>query len=146
MGKTLEVFETTSGTRVKKVEASDGRVMRFADGKPIKPRSYGAYKSHKPDTEHFKRGNIQDIDSVDELGNEYKYSSTDNTYGYEVGTDERSESTARNQWVGFLMSEETPDDEMEAAKQYNNMLSDLNGENDPEKQEAIKESYNIGGS
>lgn len=146
MSKTLEKFETTGGTTVKKIEASDGRVMRFADGKPIKSNSYGAYKSHTPESEWAKRENLQHIDNVKELGNEYQYSTTANIANYDRGSDKRLEAADRNRWIGFRTSDKTPDDDLEAAKQYAQMKQELKDIDNPERQREIKEKYNVGGS
>lgn len=146
MSITLEKFQTTKGTTVKKVEAKDGRVMRFADGKPIKSDSYGAYKSHTPATEKLIRGNLKDIDSIEQLGNEYEYKTTVDTSNYPKGSDGRVEAANRNRWIGFKTSDNTPDDPLEAAKEYEKMKQELKDIDDPERQQEIKEKYNIGGS
>lgn len=46
MADTLEQFETTDGQTVKKVQAKDGRIMRFADGTPINAKQYAGKARH----------------------------------------------------------------------------------------------------
>jgi len=146
MARTLDVFETSAGTKVKKVEASDGRVMRFADGTPIDSRQYGSYKSHKTDTEKFQRGNLGEVETVSELGFPYDQSGTTNTEAFPKGSDGRERSRQRNAWLGFYQTEDTPDDKMEAARQYSQMVSELKDANTEDEEDEIRQQYNIGGS
>lgn len=152
MSKVLEVFETTRGVKVKKVEASDGRIMRFASepgqsgATPISPASYGAYKSHTPDNEKFDRGNLKDVETTEGLGFPYNSRTFKNIESEEKGTEARKRIQQNNQWIGFLSHENTPDDPMEAAELYQEMVGRLKDVDDPDRQEEIKRDYNIGGS
>lgn len=147
MAETLEVFETTAGTRVKKVRNKNGDIQRFADGTPISDSSYGAYKSHRPATEVFKRGNRQDIDSVEGLGHPFDADTTmGNVNAFKQGSDEYRQAVEINRWIGFRDTDSTPDDPYEAAKEYEQMVDDLEGVEDSDEQRRIKQRYNIGDS
>lgn len=146
MAKTLDVFQTTTGTKVKKVEASDGRIMRFADGTPITSQSYGAYKSHTPASEKFSRGNLENIEDTENLGFPFDSRTFRTVEAEKPGTEARKKIQRNNQWVGFLASKDTPDDPFEAAEQYQEMVSRLTGIENEDKRREIKEDYNIGGS
>ena len=45
MSKLLEAYQTTKGTVFKKVEAKDGRIMRFKDGTPVGKQSFEGGKA-----------------------------------------------------------------------------------------------------
>lgn len=147
MALTIEVFQSTTGKNIKKVEANDGRVMRFADGKPISSSSYAAYKSHTVTSERFQRDNLQEIQNTDQLGSPFD-SRTMIERGNlgEPGTDEYIQNVRNNQWVGFYASEDTPDDPFKAAEEYEKMVSELTDVKSEQRRQEIKESYNIGGS
>lgn len=146
MSKTLDVFETTTGKTVKKVEASDGRIMRFADGKPINPSEYGAYKSHTPSVEKFQREHLDTIESTDDLGFPFNSRTFRNIEALPGGSAKRKEVQKNNQWVGFLSAEGTPDDPFKAAEEYTKMVAELENAKSEEKRQDIKRDYNIGGS
>lgn len=152
MSNVLDVFQTTAGTTVKKVEAKDGRIMHFADGDPINQQSFASYKSHTPANEFFDRGNLQDIESTDELGEPFNSRSTvpRDKIG-KPGTEEYRKNVINNQWIGFLASDKTPDDPMEASDQFQEMVSELDNvdpeaDNSEQQRMDIKDQYNIGGS
>lgn len=146
MSKTIDVFETTAGVTVKKVEDKNGVIRRFADGTPITPSSYGAYKSHEPASERFQRGNLQDIEDTDSLGFPFDSRTFKDIGQYDQGSTARRRIQKNNQWVGFLASEETPDDPFKAAEDYEKMVSELTGVENADRRREIKERYNIGGS
>lgn len=150
MSETLEVFTTTAGKRVKKIRTESGAIQRYAEGVSgsIDASTYGAYKSHKPDTERFKRGNkTEDINSVDDLGHPYDATIYQgDVKELEWGSDEREKAREINRWVGFKESEDTPDDAWEAAQEYMDMVDELEGVEDEEEQREIKRQYNVGGS
>jgi len=148
MSKTLEVFETTAGVTVKKIEDSKGRIQRFASNRQeaISASSYGAYKSHTPANEKFDRGHLQEVETTDQLGFPYNSRTFKNIDSEDKGSEERKRIQNNNQWLGFLSHENTPEDPMKAAEEYQEMVDRLKGVDDPQRQEEIKEDYNIGGS
>lgn len=71
MADTLIQFTTTAGQLVKKVEAKDGRLMRFVDGTPITVKQYAGYARHaaedlqtprrdEPASSPFRREDVDD--------------------------------------------------------------------------------------
>lgn len=151
MSKVLESFETTAGKTYKKIEDSLGRTQYRAEGEQgaISQNKFAAAKSHTPEKEIVSRGNqggLENLESLDQLGGEYTAELTRNVNQYERGSDARKKAADVNRWLGFKHSNETPDDEIEAAKQYAEMKDRLEDATTPEEEQDIKRDYNIGGS
>ena len=149
--KVLDSFVTTSGKEYRKIEDSLGRTQYRADGESgaISQQQFAAAKSHTPEKEIIKRdnlGGLDNLESLDQLGGEYTAELTRNVDAYERGSAERQRAADVNRWLGFKHSPETPDDEIEAAKQYAEMKERLADATTPEEEQEIKRDYNIGGS
>lgn len=146
MADIIETFETTAGTVYHKKEDTAGRTYHHKEGEGrISGKSFGAGKSHRAVSE-AKRGH--DVDA-DDLGHPYDQAAEGKGYlpteAMPEG-DAREKAGAKNAFVGFLESEGTPDDVVEAAQEYDDMLAELKEKKSQADQEEVREKYGVGGS
>lgn len=156
MSKTLETITTSGGAKWHKKVDSAGREYVHKEGDGIQGymsgngrQKWAAAASHTGESEIIQRGNrggIDAIEDVSELGGEYTATLTRNVEQYEPGSAGRKEAADVNRWLGFKHSNDTPDDPVEAAKQYSEMKQRLKDATTPEEELDIKRDYNIGGS
>lgn len=142
----MERFETTAGTTYTKERTDAGNIRHRENGAFTSAKSFGAGKSHTP-TAEVKRGNIEpsELDRTD-LNKPFDTTGTVPTQPFDDDSFERQQAAEANRFYGFLTSEETPDDRVEAAIEYQEMKRELEESNSPEEDREIKERYGIGGS
>jgi len=150
MARTLETVTTSAGTRYSKKVSSDGRQYHVKHGSgQVKQQSYAAAKSNTTAVQVLERGNlggVEALDDVTDLGEEYAAQLTRDVRQYERGSPERKEAADVNRWLGFRYSQDTPDDPIEAAEQYQEMKNRLKEATSERQERDIKRDYNIGGS
>jgi hypothetical protein len=141
-----ERFETQSGTTFTKEETEAGNVRYRKNGTFTSSQSFAAGKSHTP-TAEVRRGNTDpsDIDRTD-LNKPFDATSYIPTEAFDDDSFEREQAAEANRFYGFLQAEETPDDRVEAALEYQDMVRELDDSNSPEEDREIKERYGVGGS
>lgn len=145
MATTIATFETVAGTNVRKIRDASGRIQRYAEGTQIDAASYAAYKSHTPAAQAFSRETL-DVDSAEELGAPYKYESTQPHPKTDPEDDIPTEVRERNAFVSYWLTDTTPEDKLEAAEQYYEMIQALQEANTMEKRQEIRENYGVGES
>lgn len=148
MTKTLETAVTTDGQTLRKIRDSAGRVQYLVDGTQVKQQTYAGKKAHTPDVEYFKMGHLADsVDSVEDLGPPFDAKTTVPAIDtLPEGSEERHKAAEVNRWLGFKFDRNTPDDPLEAAKEYTEMVKELRKYDSVEKRQEVRERYNIGGS
>ena len=146
MARIEERFETQSGTTFTKEETDAGNVRYRKNGTFTSSQSFAAGKSHTP-TAEVRRGNTDpsDLDRTD-LNKQFDVSMTVPIQQFDEDSFEREQAGEANAFYGFLQAEETPDDRVEAALEYQDMVRELDDSNSPEEDREIKERYGIGGS
>lgn len=146
MARIQEQFETQSGTTFTKEETEAGNVRYRKDGAFTSAQSFGAGKSHRP-TAEVRRGNTDpsELDRTD-LNKPFDATSYIPTEAFDDDSFDRRQAAEANRFYGFLQAEETPDDRVEAALEYQDMVRELDDSNSPEEDREIKERYGVGGS
>ena len=146
MARIQERFETQSGTTFTKEETEAGNVRYRKNGTFTSSQSFAASKSHTP-TAEVRRGNTDpsELDRTD-LNKPFDATSYIPTEAFDDDSFEREQVAEANRFYGFLQAEETPDDRVEAALEYQDMVQELDDSNSPEEDREIKERYGIGGS
>lgn len=151
MARTLRTIETHAGSLYAKKKDSIGRTYYTKEGEGrVKKTSWAAAKSHTTAAE-LKRGDsgaISDPSSLsrEDLSSPYDVTSYLPVDAFEEGSTDRERAAEANRFFGFYMSPDTPDDRLEAMKEYDSMLRELDGVTDEDRIREIKEKYNVGGS
>lgn len=146
MSRVLETVETTSGDTWYKAEDSANRTYYVKEGEGRQSStSWAAAKSHSRDTAAFERGEFEP-ESAEDLGAPFDAPATVPVDSFERATVERVRAAEANRWLGFRYADGTPDDDVEAAAAYREMRQRLADVDNPERVEAIKEDYGVGGS
>jgi hypothetical protein len=146
LARIQERFETQSGTTFTKEETEAGNVRYRKNGTFTSSQSFAAGKSHTP-TAEVRRGNTDssDIDRTD-LNKPFDTTMTVPTQQFDDDSFERKQAAEANRFYGFLQAEETPDDRVEAALEYQDMKRELENSNSPQEDRDIKDRYGVGGS
>jgi len=146
MARTIETFDTTSGQTWSKREDTVGRTYYVKSGEGRVPsEQFAAATSHRPDVSAFSRGEFEPS-SVDELGYPYDQDMTIPVNSLERGSPERQRAAEVNRWLGFRYDDNTPDDPIEAAREYYKMRQELRDADTPGDERDVKRRYGIGGS
>jgi hypothetical protein len=147
--KVLNTFVSHKGTVAYKKEDTLGRVYYHVPGadNPRSKQSYQAVASHQTPGA-LKRGYLSadDLEDPADFAPPYDATSVTNIDAFEEGSAARSLVAERNKFYGFYASADTPDDRIEAMKQYREMTARLADADSEAAEERIKREYNIGGS
>lgn len=142
----LRQFETEEGQTVTKEETTFGGVLYTAEGEGQISQTEYAQKSASrtvvQNQEEIESGEFPES----ELPERYQATSTFPISGTEQGSAERFELQQKNLFAGYLASEDTPDDRLEAVSQYTEMQKRLRQAESQAEEKEVKEDYNIGGS
>lgn len=120
-----------------------GRTYHVKQGEGQKSQqAYAAAKSHTPETAATERGESPDLSQTRTYDREISVP----TAGMDTGSVEYRLGVNRNKWLGFLNSDETPDDKEAAFEQYSEMIDELDDADSRDEREGIKRQYGLGGS
>lgn len=146
MTEIIDRFETQAGTTYTKERTESGRTQYRKNGQFTSSQSFAAGKSHTT-TAELKRGTIDasDVERTD-LNKPYDATAYMPTDAFDDGSYEQQQAREANRFYGFLQAEGTPDDRVEAALEYEQMIRELEQSNSAAQDREIKEQYNIGGS
>lgn len=145
-GEVQRTFETSDGERVSKVETSRGGDLFYSEESgQLTQNQYSQKSSQRREVEQFSTKDQSDID-VSDLSERYGAEQTYPIGDMEPGTIARERVKQQNMFVGFLLSDDTPSDRIEAVQQYEEMQQRLREADNPAEERDVKEDYNIGGS
>lgn len=146
MAIVLDAVQTTGGNWFAKKVDSLGREYYHKEGEGrVAQTSWAAAKSHSVEAERLSRGNLGDISDVTDLGFPFDQTLTVPTRSLPRGSIQRFKGAEVNRWLGFRYADGTPDDPVEAAKEYMAFKQEIK-DAPPDEVPDIKERYNIGGS
>lgn len=145
-GEVERTFRTKDGERVSKVRTSRGGTLYFSEESgQLNQQEYSAKSSQRPEVKEFSTKETSEIDT-NNLSQRYQAEKTFPIGDLEPGSVQRERVKQQNMFVGFLLSDDTPNDRAEAIKQYEEMQKRLRNADDPSEERDIKDEYNIGGS
>lgn len=145
-GDVERTFETESGERVSKVRTRKGGVLYYSEEEgPINQQRYSTKSSQRREVQVFRDTDPKDVSS-DDLSKRYQAEQTFPIGDLEPGSIQRERVKQQNMFVGFLLQDDTPDDRIEAVRQYEEMQKRLREADNEEEMRDIKSDYNIGGT
>lgn len=145
-GEVQRTFETEGGERVSKIKTQRGGDLYYSEERgQISQSEYSSASSQRREVQTFSQKEVDEI-SKNELSERYQATQTGPISDLPPGSVARARQEQKNMFVGFLSKEDTPDDRIEAAKQYEKMVKEIRGAGSEEEIKDIKNDYNIGGS
>lgn len=117
---------------------------RGPNGQFVSKQTWAAAQSHTPMSE-IKRGNVDPAD-VDPADLNAPFDADFYEPLGERSGEVRERRAEKNRFYGFLAADNTPDDRVAAAVEYERMKRRLERTDDPEQERKIKAAYGIGGS
>lgn len=145
-GDVERTFETSDGERVSKVRTSRGGTLYFSEESgQLSQTQYSNKSAQRREVVQFSDNDPADVD-VNNLSKRYQAESTMPIGDLEPGSVARERMKQQNMFVGFLLSDDTPNDRKEAIQEYEEMQQRLREAGSPEEERDVKADYNIGGS
>lgn len=150
-GDVERTFETQQGERVSKVRTKFGGSLFYSESRgQINQQQYSSLSSQRPEVQ-MERGiqagrlEREDID-IDRLSKQYQSEQTFPIGDLEPGSIEREELKQSNMFIGYLLDDETPDNRLDAIREYEEMTQRIRNADSDSEIEDIKGDYNIGGT
>lgn len=149
-GSVTRTFTTSAGERVSKIQTKQGGTLYYSEQEgQLNQQEFSAKSAQRREVRQFagkeQEETLEEID-VNDLSERYQAEQTYPISGIEPGTVGREQIKQQNMFVGFLLQDDTPDDRVKAAMEYEEMTKRLREANTDEKERKIKDEYNIGGS
>lgn len=145
-GDVERTFETQRGERVSKVETSIGGTLYYSEERgQINQTEYSNLSSQRREVRIKQTKEQEQIESTD-LSDTYQAEKTYPIGDLEPGSVERERVKQQNMFVGFLLQDDTPEDRVEAAFEYEEMQQRIRQAGTQDEIEDIKGDYNIGGT
>lgn len=145
-GDVERTFETQTGEQVSKVRTRKGGVLYYSEVEgQINQQRFSTKSSQRREVNLFRTKDIEDIEST-ELSDRYQTEQTYPIGDLEPGTIDRERVKQQNMFVGFLLQDDTPDNRVEAVREYEEMQQRLRQAESRDEIEDIKGDYNIGGT
>lgn len=145
-GDVERTFTTSDGERVSKVRTRKGGTLFYSEESgQLTQQQYTTKSSQRPEVREFATKDKSDIEA-ENFSERYQAEQTGPIGDLPPGSVAREKQKQQNMFVGFLLSDDTPNDRVEAVEQYEEMQKRLRQADNPEEERDIKEDYNIGGS